>query len=181
MFFSNEINRLISKGMSNIFHWEKLTFSKLARKVNFLERKFEKFHYLWRATRYKVYSRKCLFWHCLQLSFAYKTLSQISFNLFCSGDNRFLSELLRKSGWLQGHNEHFPNILANTHQNFKKLRQGFVDESALITTTLISSCHWKTLAPFCLQKKRLENTFLTLTVNYCKIVHENKLCHPKQQ
>ena len=41
MLFSNEINRLISKGMSNIFHWEKQTFSKLAGKVNFLERKFK--------------------------------------------------------------------------------------------------------------------------------------------
>ena len=41
MFFSNEKNRLISKQMSNIFHWEKLMFSKLARKVNFLERKTE--------------------------------------------------------------------------------------------------------------------------------------------
>ena len=28
--------------MSNIYYWEKLTFSKLGGKVNFLERKFEK-------------------------------------------------------------------------------------------------------------------------------------------
>ena len=33
-----------------------------------------------------------------------------------------------------------PNILAK-NQNFKKLRQHFVDERELITTTLISSCH----------------------------------------
>ena len=31
----------------------------------------------------------------------------------------------------------------------------------MITTTLISSCHWKTLVPFCLRKKRPENEFLT--------------------
>ena len=36
----------------------------------------------------------------------------------------------------------------------------------------------KTLAPFCLQKKIPE---LTLTVNYRKIVQENKLWHSKQQ
>ena len=30
--------------------------------------------------------------------------------------------------------------------------------------TLMSSCHWKTLEPFCLSKKRPENTFLTLSV-----------------
>ena len=33
-----------------------------------------------------------------------------------------------------------PNILAK-NQNFKKLRHGFVDERALITTTLISYCY----------------------------------------
>ena len=74
----------------------------------------------------------------------------------------------------------FPNILAK-NQNFKKLRHGFVDERALITMTLISSCHWKTLVPFCMRKKRPENAFLTLILNYCKIIQKNKLCHPKQQ
>ena len=73
-----------------------------------------------------------------------------------------------------------PNIL-NKNKNFKKLRHGFVDERALITMTLISSCHWKTLVPFCLRKKRPENAFLTLIVNYRKIVQKNKLCHSKQQ
>ena len=51
-----------------------------------------------------------------------------------------------------------PNILAKK-QNFKKLRHGFADEKAVITTTLISPCHWKTLVPFCLRKRRPENTF----------------------
>ena len=60
------------------------------------------------------------------------------------------------------------------------MRHSFVDERALITTTLISSCHWKTLVPFCLQKKRPENAFLTVIVNYRKIVQKNKLFHPKQ-
>ena len=41
MFFSKEINRLISKGMSNFYHWEKQTSSKLVGKVSFSERKFE--------------------------------------------------------------------------------------------------------------------------------------------
>ena len=50
-------------------------------------------------------------------------------------------------------------------------------ERALITATLISSY----LLPFCLRKKRPENAFLTLIVNYCKIVHKNKLYQPKQQ
>ena len=37
---------------------------------------------------------------------------------------------------------------------FEKLKHGFVDEKALITTTSLSSCHLKTLVPFCWQKKR---------------------------
>ena len=45
-----------------------------------------------------------------------------------------------------------PNILAK-NWNSKKLRNSFVDERALITTTLISSCHWKTLVPFFLLAK----------------------------
>ena len=61
----------------------------------------------------------------------------------------------------------------------RKLRQDFADERALITTTLTSSCHWKTLVPFCWRKKRLENVFLTLIVNYRKIVQEKKLYHSK--
>ena len=74
----------------------------------------------------------------------------------------------------------FPNILARIY-NFKKLRHGFVDKGALNTTTLISSCLWKTLVLFCLQKKRPENAFLTLIVNYRKIIQKKKLCYSKQQ
>ena len=61
---------------------------------------------------------------------------------------------------------HFPNILAK-NQYFKKLRQGFVDERALITTTLISSCHWKILVPFAKEKtcKRIFNTNSELSQN----------------
>ena len=73
-----------------------------------------------------------------------------------------------------------PNILAK-NWDFKKLRHGFVDERAMITTTLIYSCHWKTFVPFCLRKKRHESAFLTLTVNYHKIIQKSKLCYPKQQ
>ena len=55
------------------------------------------------------------------------------------------------------------NILAK-NKNFQKLRHDFVDERAIIATT-ISSCHWKTLEPFCLQKKRTENTNSELLQN----------------
>ena len=61
------------------------------------------------------------------------------------------------------------------------MRHSFVDEGALTTTTLISSCHWKTLVPIWLRKKRPENAVLTLIVNYRKIVQKNKLSLSKQQ
>ena len=55
------------------------------------------------------------------------------------------------------------------------------DERALISTTLISPCHWKTIVYFCLRKKRPGNAFLTLILNFRKIAQKNKLCHSKQQ
>ena len=73
-----------------------------------------------------------------------------------------------------------PNISAQD-KNFKKLRHSFADEQAMITTTLISSYHWKIFVPFRLRKKRPENVFLKLTENFCKIIQKNNLCHPKQQ
>ena len=50
------------------------------------------------------------------------------------------------------------NIMAE-NWNFKKLWQGFIDKWGMIKTTLVSSCHWKTLVTFCLRKKRPENAF----------------------
>ena len=46
----------------------------------------------------------------------------------------------------------------------------------MIKTTLMSSCHWKALAPFFMRNKRRENALLTLTVNY-----RQKKCHSKRQ
>ena len=73
-----------------------------------------------------------------------------------------------------------PYILAK-NWHLKKRGHVFVDERAIITPTLTPSCQWKTLVPSCLQKKRPENAFSKLTVNCCKIVQKNKLCHSKQK
>ena len=141
-------------------------------------RKFEEMHYLWKAKRYiqgNVYFGIIIF-SCIS-----STKPCFRFLLFC-----FTQEI---KGFYQsslGNEVDFkditnvsPNILAK-NSNFKKLRHSFVDESAMIATTSISSCHWKTLVPFCLRKKRPENAFLTLTVNYRRIVRKNKLCYSKQ-
>ena len=38
------VKKWIGERMSNIYYWEKLTFSKIVGKVNFSERKFEEMH-----------------------------------------------------------------------------------------------------------------------------------------
>ena len=89
----------------------------------------------------------------------------MSFNLFCSGDKIGLYQSsFRNEVDLTNIINVSPNILAK-NSNFKKLRHGFVDERALITTTLISSCLWKTLVPFCLRKKRPKNAWINAWPN----------------
>ena len=75
------------------------------------------------------------------------------------GNKILLSEFLRKWGWFYRYNK---LLKFKISKNWDSL----VDEKAMITMTLISSCHWKIPAPFSFQKKRPENAFLTLTVNY---------------
>ena len=79
------VKKWIGKGMSNIYYWENWMFSKLVGKEKFFGKK------IWR-NRLALKSKKVqgifgeTFWHyCLQLSFIYKTVTQISFNLFCLG------------------------------------------------------------------------------------------------
>ena len=124
-------------------------------------------HYLWRVKRYKVYSGKRLFWHYyLPLSFVHKTVSQISLNLFWLGDKRLL---------LKDKMNVSPNVLAQ-----KVSRHCFVGKMTMIRMALTSSCYWKNLVLSCLEKKIVQNAFLPLTVNYCKIPQKNKLFHSKQ-
>ena len=164
--------------MSNIYYWEKLTFSKLrfSRKENLKKcTSFEE----QKGTRY---IRGNVYFGIIVFSCLSSTKPCLRFLLIC-----FAREI---KGFYQsslGNEVDFtnimnvsPNILAK-NKNFKKLRHGFVDERAMITTTVTSFCHCKTLVPFCLRKKRPEKAFLTLTVNYRKILQENKLCHSKQQ
>ena len=138
-------------------------------------------HQLRRTKWYKVYSEKRLFWlYCLQLSFVCKLGLRFLLICFARETKVFYQSSLGNEVAFRDIMNVSPNVLAK-NQNFKKLRHGFVDERALIKTTLTSSCHWKTLVPFCLRKKRSENAFLTLITNYRKIVQQIKSCHPKQQ
>ena len=57
--------------------------------------------------------RKRLFWYHLQQSFFYKTVPQISFNLFCLGDKRYLLDFMKKWHWIHGHDVCFPRNLGS--------------------------------------------------------------------
>ena len=64
----------------NIYYWKNLTFSKLVAKVNFSERRNA---LVLKSKKVQGIFGKRLFVHYyLQLSFVYKTVSQISFKLF---------------------------------------------------------------------------------------------------
>ena len=156
--------------MSNIYCWEKLSLSKLlfSRKENL--KKYTSFE--------EQKKRGIVYFGIIVFSCLSSTKPCLRFRLICFSR--------KTKGFYQSSLEnevHFadimnvsPNILAK-NENFKKLRHGFVDERAMNSTTLISSCHWKTLVHFYLQRKRPENAFLTLIVNYLKIVPKNKSCH----
>ena len=101
---------LIGKRMSNIYCWEKLTFSKLAKKI-FFRKENLKNALASKSKKVQDIFGETLWHYFLQLSFVYKTMSQISFSFFCLGDKRLLSEFLWKWDWFQGHNEHLPKYL----------------------------------------------------------------------
>ena len=122
--------------------------------------------------RYNTHLGKRLFWHYhLQQSLFYITMSQIYFNLFRSRNKRFLSVFMRKWGWFQRHDVRFPKKSQLKIKISTNLRHDFEDERAMIATTLISSCHWKTLVPSCLQKKRPENTFMFSFKSMYHVLH----------
>ena len=132
-------------------------------------------HEFWRAKRCKAYSGKLLFWHYyLQLSFTHNQHLSFLLNSFAREIKEFYQGPLGNEVDFTGHNLS-PNVLVK-NQNLKKLKQGFVDEEALITTTLISSCHWKTVESFYLRKtwNRIFNTNSELSQN--RIEKQIMLC-----
>ena len=93
----------------NIYHWEKLT----CPKSKFLGKKILRNVLALKSKKVQDIFRKTLFWHYyLQLSFVCKTVSQISFKLFCSVDKRlFHSSLGNEVDFMDIMNVS-PNILA---------------------------------------------------------------------
>ena len=164
MFFSKEINRY--RNVKQLL-LRKTDVLKTCRKSKFLGKK------IWRnALALKGKKAQGIFGGTFILVllssaaiFCLQNRVSIYLNLFCSEKKVDFRDIS-------------PNILAK-NLNFEKLRHFFVNEKALITTTLISSYHWKTPIPFCLRKKKLENAFLILIMNYRKIVQKKKFMPSK--
>ena len=155
MFFSliKEINRSVSKGMSSIYYSEKLTFSKFlfSRKEN-----------LKKCTSFKEqkgtsYIRGNVYFDITVLGCLSSTKACLRFYLICFAREieGFYQSSIADEFDFRDIMDVSSNIFAKK-LNFKKLRHGFVDEIAMITTTLIPSSYWKTLSPFSLRKKRPE-------------------------
>ena len=67
-------------------------------------------------------------------------MSQISFNFFAREIKDFYQSALGNEVDFRDIMNISSNILAK-NSNFQKLKHGFIDERALITTTLVSLCH----------------------------------------
>ena len=150
MFFSKEINR--QRNVKQLLP-RKTDILKTCRKSKFFGNNIWRYVLVRRGKRYKLYSGKRLCWHCcLKLSFVYKTVSHISFNLFCAGDKRLLSEFLRKWGQFQRHNGTFPQtpwLKIKISKNWD--------------TALVSFCYWKTLTFLLVKEKTWKRSFNTIS------------------
>ena len=150
--------------MSNIYYYEKLTFSKL----QFYRKENLKKCTIFEEQKGTRYNRRKVYFGIIIFSCPSSAKSCLRFLLICFDreiKGIYQSSLGNEVDYTDRLINIFPNILTK-NWNFIKLRQHFVDKRAMIKTTLTFSCHRKTLVPFWLRKKIPENAFLTLTVNY---------------
>ena len=154
---------------------------KTCGKSKFLGKKTWRNALAWKRKRYKVYSRKPLFWHySLQLSLVYKTMSQISFKLFCLGDKRLLSEFLRKWGWFQGHKERFPKYLG-WKLKLQKTETQFCRWKTADNNNIIIFLSLENPCTVLLAKEKAWKFIFNTNCELSQNRTEKKLCHSKQQ
>ena len=136
----------ISKRISNIYHWEKLTFSKLRFSLKENLKKCTSFEeqkgarYIWGNVYFGIIVFSCFLSTKPCLRFIFAREIKVFYQSYL-GNEADSKDVMSVS----------PNILAK-NLNFKKLRHSFVDEREMITAKLISFCKWNTLVPFCLRK-----------------------------
>ena len=79
------VKKWIGKGMSNIYYWENWMSSKLVGKEKFFGKKIRRNRLALKSKEVQGIFGETFWYYCLQLSFIYKTVTQISINLFCLG------------------------------------------------------------------------------------------------
>ena len=97
--------------------------------------------------------------------------SQNCFSLF--------SYFMRKWGWFQGHDVRFPQNLVS-RSKFQKTETLFFRWKSNDYNDIDICLSLKNPCTFCFQKKKPENTFLKLTVNYRKIIQKKTYLYAKQ-
>ena len=124
---------------------------KTCRKIKFLKMKIWRNALALKSKVYSGYNRENIYLGIIVFSCLSSTKPCLRFLLICFAWEKkgfYQSSLGNEVVAFKDIMDVSRNILAKT-QNFKKLRHSFVDKRALITMTLISSCHWKSLVPFC--------------------------------
>ena len=141
--------------MSNIYYWEKnWLFSKL---------RFSRKENLKKCTNFEEqigtrYIRRNIYIGIIVFSCLSSTKVCLRFLINC-----FVREVKDFCQSSFGNEVGFRDImnvslnLLTKSQHFKKLKHCFVEERAMIKTTLISCCHWKTL--FACERKDLKTHF----------------------
>ena len=143
--------------------FRKTDLLKTCRKSKYLGKKIWRNALAWKSKKLQGIFGKTFIWHYyLQLSFVYKTVSQISFKLFCSGD-----KIIRVKNYQSsiGNEVDFrdilnvsPDILAK-NWNFKKLRQWFCRWKSTDNNDINIFLSLENPCTFLLAKNRPENAF----------------------
>ena len=138
-------------------------------------------HLLCRVKRYKIYSRKRLFWNYrLQQSFSYRSASRICFHLFSSSIKSFLSDFTRKWAWFHGYEVHFPKNLG-LRLNFQKTEAWFCGWRSNDYNNINIFQSLETPYTLLLAKEKTWKRIFKPTANGLKTIQKNNSCHPKQQ
>ena len=98
--------------------------------------------------------------HIIALSCISCTKPYLVFLLICFAQKIKGLDFMRKWGWFHGHVIRFTKNLSSRLKH-QKTKIRFCRSKNNFTTTLISSCHWKTLVPFNLRKKTWKRIFKT--------------------
>ena len=165
--------------MPIIYYWEKLGFSKLVGKVNFLERTFECTGF--KEEKDKRYIRGNVYFGIIVFSCLSSTETCLRFSLTSLAlEISLLSKFLRKWSSFQGHNESFPKYLG-WKLKFKKTEARFFGRNSTDNNGINILLSLGNPSTFLLAKEKIWKRIFNNNSELSQNRTENKLCHPKQQ